>query len=88
MSKDELNADEVHKLVVDIVAWLDDPATHLQGQNRRKTIELLLIEYADRVRTQERRRTQMKDFLLYLSVAAALAATVGPQILEMLGRAP
>lgn len=81
MLNKDLSADEVHELVSDIVSWLDDPETHLQGENRRKTIELLLIEYADRVRARERRRTHFKDLMLYLSIFAGIVAIVGPILL-------
>lgn len=87
MVREKMTPDEVSDLVASILEWLDDPVTHLQSQSRRKAIELVLMEYAERVRAQERWRTRVRDFMLYFSALAAVAALFGPTIVEFLRRA-
>lgn len=73
-------------LVLKIQQWLEDPQSHLDDKSRRKILELIVTDHAEKIRRKERARINARDFLLLASVVTLLG-TIGPKVYSFLSGA-
>lgn len=63
--------------------WLDAPQEHLNSLSRKRSLELVLIGFADKVRAKEARKLLGQAAIMWGSLCA-LVLTLGPKAVDLL----
>lgn len=81
MTKPEDKQQDLHEAVDALSTWLEAPQEHLNSVSRKRTLEMMLIGFAEKVRAKETRKAWGQSVMLWGSMTA-LALTLGPKLLD------